>query len=245
VALDPEDLARALLSALDIARRAHFAQRAWKPALHRIDAILEVQRALKRPVEDIAVTRINRAIVRDRLGRSGEAQAELEGCLQIFQNDPANRARVFNSLADLFDEQGDVHQAITQQRRALALREQLPAPGDRASSHHNLALYLERSGTPSALVESPRHQLAALIYWLIARLGQDLQTSLHNYAVRFHRVQATGTPLAVPRVAELLADPAFRALADWLRQPQYDVADVQAAVDHFLEMARQAALRQT
>ena len=30
-------------------------------------------------------------------------------------------------------------------------------------SHHNLALYLECSGAPSALAESPRQRLAALI----------------------------------------------------------------------------------
>jgi hypothetical protein len=48
----------------------------------------------------------------------------------------------------------------------------------------------------------------------------------------------------VPRVSELLADPAFRPLADWLRQRQAAVAGVQDAVDHFLEQARRAALEQ-
>ena len=56
--------------------------------------------------------------------------------------------------------------------------------------------------------------------------------------------QAAGTPLTVPRVAELLADPAFRPLADWLRQRQADVTEVQAAVDQALDRARQAALEQ-
>jgi hypothetical protein len=45
-------------------------------------------------------------------------------------------------------------------------------------------------------------------------------------------------------VAELLADPAFRPLADWLRQRQADVAEVQAAVDQALDRARQATLEQ-
>ncbi len=125
---DPEILARALISALDIAREAHFAQQDWEPALRRIDAILEVKRALGRPAEDIAVTRMNRANVLGSLGRFGEAKAELEACLQVFQNDPAKSAKALSSLANLFDEQGDVPQAITQQRRALALREQLPDP---------------------------------------------------------------------------------------------------------------------
>ena len=202
------------------------------------------KRALERPAEDIAATRMNRANVLRKLGRFGEAKAELEDCLQVFQNDPARRARVLSSLADLFDEQGDVAQAITQERRALALCEQLPDPGDRAISHNNLANYLERSGTPSALAESPRHQLAALIYRLVSGLGQDLQTSLRNYAIDFRRAHAAGTELAVPRVAELLADPAFRPLDDWLRQRQADVAEVQAAVDQVLDQARQLALEQ-
>jgi hypothetical protein len=66
--------------------------------------------------------------------------------------------------------------------------------------------------------------------------------SLHNYAIDFRRAHDAGTPLTVPRVAELLADPAFSPLDDWLRQRPADVAEVQAAVDEFLEQARQAAL---
>ena len=123
--------------------------------------------------------------------------------------------------------------------------EQLPDPADRAISHNNLANYLERHGTPSALAESPRHQLAALIYRLVAGLGQDLQTSLRNYAIDFRRAHAAGTELAVPRVAELLADPAFHPLEQWLRQRQVDVAELQAAVDQRLEQARQAALEKS
>jgi len=147
---------------------------------------------------------MNRAIVLGDLGgRFGEAKAELEDCLQVFQNDPASRAKVLGSLADLFDEQGDVSQAITQQRRALALCEALPGPQSRASSHNNLANYLERSGMPSALAESPCHELAALVYRRVSGLGQDLQTSLRNYAVRFRRAHDAGTELHVPRVAEL------------------------------------------
>ncbi|MGH9842094.1 MAG: tetratricopeptide repeat protein [Blastocatellia bacterium] len=241
---DPAFLARAYIGALDIAMNAHVAQQDWKAALPRLDAILEVMRVLQRPAEDIARARMNRAIVLGGLGRFGEAQAELEACLQVFQHDPAESARVLSSLADLFDKQDDGPQAIAQERRALALCEQLPDPRDRASSHNNLANYLERSSAPSALAESLRHQLAALIYHLVAGLGQDLQTSLGNYVIRFRRAHAAGTALAVPRVAALLADPAFRPLEDWLRGRQADVDDVQAAVDQVLEMARQAALAQ-
>jgi tetratricopeptide (TPR) repeat protein len=239
---NPERIASVLISTLDIARDAHVALDDWEAALRRAEAVLEVERALQRPVEDIAVTQMYRAVALVRLGRFGEAEAELEECLRVFQNDPSMSAAVLSPLADLFYRQGDVPQAITQQRRALALREQLPDPSDRASSHNNLAVYLERSDTPSALAEVSRHQLAALVYLLVSGLGHHLQTSLHNYAIDFRRAQAAGTPPAVPRLAELLADPAFRPLADWLRQRQADVAEVQAAVDGLLERARKAAV---
>ncbi len=238
---DLENLARTLIGALDIARDGHFAQEDWEAALRRIDAILEVKRFLERPAEDIALDRINRAIVLSRLGNFGEARAEMEACLQLFEDDPTRRARVLGSLADLFREQGDVHQAIAQERRALAIHEQMPDPRSRAMSHSNLATYLKRVRTPAALAEAPRHQLAALVYHLAAGLGQDLRTSLHNYAIDFRRARAAGTTLAVPRVADLLADPAFAPLAEWLRQRGAGVAEVQAAVDEVLEQARQAA----
>jgi tetratricopeptide (TPR) repeat protein len=241
---EPEKLARGLISGLDIARQAHFAQLDWEPALRRSDAILELERALERPEEDIASARMNRAIVLTNLGRFDEAKPELEACLQVFQNDLTRRARALDSLATLFDNQGDVVEAIIQGRRALALCEQLPNPRDRAAYHNNLANYLERSGTASALAESPRHRLADLVYCLASRLGASLETSLRNYAIDFRRAHTAGTPLNIPRVTELLADPAFRPLDDWLRMRGADVAEIQAAVDLFLEKARQAALKE-
>jgi tetratricopeptide (TPR) repeat protein len=239
---DAEFLARALISALDIAMNAHVAREDWPSALRRIDDMLGVRRALKRPEEEIAGDRMNRANVLGRLRRFGEAKAELEACLTRFENYPTESARTLGSLAILFEEQGDMAQAIIQQRRALALCEQLPDPADRASSHNNLANYLERSGTPSALAESARHRLAALLYRLVAGLGQELQSSLRNYVLRFRRAHAAGTVLAVPRVTALLADPAFAPLEQWLRQRQVPLDQLQAAVDQYLDQARQAAL---
>jgi tetratricopeptide (TPR) repeat protein len=238
---DAEYLARVLIGALDIARAAHVAQEDWTAALHRIDAILQVERELERPAEDIARDRMNRANVLGRLRRFDEAQAELEACLALFQNDPVASAAVLSSLANLFDKQGDVAQAITQERRALAMREQLPDPADRAISHGNLANYLERNGTSSNLAESPRHQLAALLYRLVTGLGQHLQDSLLNYAARFLRSRAEGTELVIPRVAELLADPAFAPLAQWLNQRGVNLDDLHVAVDDFLNQAREQA----
>jgi len=237
-----EILARAYLSALDIARSADYVRKDWESALRGLDTVLEVKHALERTAEDIGATRFNRANVLAELpGRFGEARAELEDCLQLFQDNPSWRSKALSALADLFSRQGDVPQAITQQRRALAVREQLPDPDDRAISHGNLANYLQRQGTASALVESTCHRLADLIYCLVAGLGQHLQTSLRNYGIDFRRARAAGTELAVPRVAELLADPAFYPLDSWLRQRQVSPAELQREVDQFLEQVREAA----
>ena len=119
------------------------------------------------------------------------------------------RAAVLSSLADVLERQGDIPQAIIQQRRSLAIQEQLPYPADLAISQNNLANYLERSGTPSALAESSFHRLADLIYTLVAGLGESLKTSLGNYAIAFRSARAAGSVLAVPCVEELLANPAF------------------------------------
>ncbi|MFZ0050999.1 MAG: CHAT domain-containing protein [Desulfobaccales bacterium] len=238
----PEFLARVLIGTIDIAKYLDEATEQWESALQRTDAILEVKRALNRPAEDLAITRMNRAIYLRQLGRFGEAGTELEACLQVFQNDPARRASVHGSLASLFDQQDDVPQAITQERRALALREQLPDPYARAASHNNLANHLNRSVAPADHAESRRHRLAALIYSFVSGMGQDFQTLLNNYAFDFRHARAAGTPLAVPRLAELLADPAFRPLANWLQVRQVDVAELQAAVDQILEQTRKTAL---
>ena len=201
-------------------------------------ATIEVEHALERPAEAIADARVNRAKVLGKLGRFGEAKAELEDCLSLFENNPAASAQVLSSLAHLFDQQGDLAQAITQVRRALAVCEQLPDPADRARSHQNLAIYLEQIGSPSVLAEGLRHKLAALIYLLIVGMRGSAHTVQINYAIDFCRAEVAGTVLVVPRVAALLADPAFAPLEQWLRQRQVDVAQLQAAVDEFLEKAR-------
>ena len=239
---DAEMLARVYISALDAAKDADVAREEWESALGRINAKLEVKRVLERPAEHIAGDRMNRAIVLGALGRFSEAKAELEDCLSVFENDPANRASTFGAIAVLFSKQDDTTQAIAQERRALAIREQLPDPASRAISHNNLAKYLDDHGVPASTAESPCHHLAALSYRLAAGLAQDFQLSLRNYAASFRRAHAAGTELTVPRVSQLLADPAFDPLAQWLTQRQVNLDELQAAVDNCLDQARKAVI---
>lgn len=238
---DLEYLARVLIGGLDIARAAHFAKDDWKKALAQYDAILEVKRGLKRPDEDIAIDRVNRAVVLAKLDCFPEARRDLEACLTIFQSDTTRRAAVLSSLSSVFAAQGDLQEAIHQQRRALAIREQLPNPRDRAISHNNLAIYLERSGTPLMFEQSAHHRLAAFVYQLVADLGQDLTIARQNYAVCFRRAREAGTTLLVPRIIDILADRAFHPLAEWLQGRGVSVEEVQRQVDEALKVAQQLA----
>jgi tetratricopeptide (TPR) repeat protein len=240
---DREPLARAIISALDIAREAGYALEQWAAALKRIDTVIKIKQELNRPPENIAGDRGNRANMLRKLRRYSEAKLELEACLDIFENNPVNRAKILSSLAGLYNDIGDLAQAITQERRALTLRNALPEPEERASSHSNLANYISEAGGGQNLAESARHQLVAVVYCLAIGLAQSLQVIFHNYVILFRTAASARTEPSIPRLAELLDDPAFAALKEWLAQRQVDLDNLQAAIDQILDQARQAAKR--
>jgi tetratricopeptide (TPR) repeat protein len=239
---DLEPLSRTYIGALYLANQGHREMRDWATALRYSDAILAVERELQRTSQEIASTRMHRANELGALKRFAEARAELESCLQIFEGDPYGAFKVHGSFAALFHAQGDYLQAVNQQRRALAFGEWLPDPADRVRSHNNMASYLERQGTPSSIAESSRHELASLTYCLGAQLGRDIQFVLRNYGFTFRRARAAVSELVIPRLAQLLADPAFHPLDLWLRQNHVDLNELQAAIDKFIDQARQASL---
>lgn len=237
-------LARKLIRALEISAEAYLAQENWDAVLQRLDSILEMHSILGLRGDHGAFYRMSRANVLVRLKRFLEARVELEDCLRIFHGNPTGQAKTLNALADLFDEQGDVTQAITQSRRALAICENLPAPSDRALSHNNLANYLQRAGISTAGDEADRHRLAALVYLIDAGLNQQLMTTLRCYTMAFRNAFASGVELTVPRVSELLDDPAFDSLQQWLLQRQVNIDELQAKVNSYLDLVRQAVSEQ-
>ena len=83
------------------------------------------------------------------------------------------RAKVLSALSDLYDKMGDVKQAITQTRRALALNDTLPGLLDRPILHKNIAGFLLRSGDPALIAEADRHPLTSLIYNLSRSLERN------------------------------------------------------------------------
>lgn len=241
---DAEDLVRAYISTLDIARFAHLTLSDWGSTLSCCDALLAITRTLGRPASDIASTRVSRAVALQNLDRFGEAQTELGACLDAFEGDPAQTARTLNALASLFDAMGDWRQALVLARRALAKFEQLLDPHSRAWSHGNLANYLGKSGDTLLVREAEKHQLAALVYSLATGLGQSLQTSFHNYTIVFRRALSSGIAPSIPTVASLVSDPAFASLAHWLAERGIPLDQLQDAVDNFLDQSRQAAEQQ-
>ncbi len=72
--------------------------------------------------------------------------------------------------------------------------------------------------------------------------GQTPQTSIHNYTIDFRRAHASGQPLPVPTIADLLANPAFAPLQQWLQENQVNLDDLQTGLNQFLAQAKQAAL---
>ncbi|MCT0208661.1 hypothetical protein [Synechococcus sp. CS-1332] len=235
-------LSRTYLTALHVAFRADYDRMDWVSALARLETSLQVKQALGRSAEDIGGTRFNRASTLIALNRLDEAQEELVACLELFTNDPSMTSKVRGSLAALFQNLGDTEQAIRQACQALAITEHLQDPESRAISHGSLAIYLLDARDEQASRESARHQLAALLYRHCAGLNQGLQNSLVNYVKIFRQAEVVGSALVVPRVAELLADPAFGPLVEWLTQLQVDLAELQQRTDQILEQCRQQAL---
>lgn len=235
---DPEILTRAFIGALDVAMSVDHAREDWRSMLQRANQILEAQISSNRSPEEVLSTRMNRAGVLGRMQRFSEAQAELEACLIGFEDDPVRSAQVLGLLAEMFDANGDVSHAIAQERRSLALRDQLEDPRDRAISHNNLAIWLGDSSDPSAVRESSFHRVAAMVYRVVAGLTQDLEISWRNYDIGFRRAAARGEFVTIPQISELLARPAFQPLDEWLRERGVDLAGLQESVDRLLDEVR-------
>lgn len=237
-----EFLGRVFIGALNIAGEGHLALGEWEPMHRCTGEIIDVLQDRGAPRHEIAIARVNRYMPLLRLGRLGEAQHELEQCLEVFENagDALNHARALTALAHVFYERGDLPKAIALERRALVLKNTLPDPADRAITHNNLGNYLERAGH---LAEAAPYELAALIYRLVIGHGQDLQSSAHNHVQRILRARRSGREHTLPRVADLVTRPDFASLRDWLTAGKLDLDRLQQEVDAFVARCRAEAER--
>lgn len=241
-ASDLETLARSYIGALDIARQAAMANGDLESALRHVDATIEAKTVLNRSSEEIAGTRMNRAnILIEIPDRFNEAKSELESCLQIAQGNPNFAPKVLGSLAILYARQEDWRQAVTLLRRVLTMCEAVFSPELLATTHSNLASYLQRLETSASSAEASRHQLAALVYALIAQLNRMQRSMVNGYFTTFVRARRSGKPVEVPRLSDLLNDPAFDLLSRWLKHSRIDAVELQDAVDHVIGSAKAAA----
>ncbi len=239
---DNEALARTLVSGLDLAQQAYRVLERWTACLEGLDELEQVERSLGTGTHETARTRFNKYGPLMRLGRLAEAKQVLEECLEVDRHagDITGEATTLSALADVWDELGDVRQAIALERQALATRERLPDPWNRSISHGNLASYLHRTGHTA---EAKDHQLSDLAYSLVT--GLDPRISLRNLALRVREAATRGETFTLPRLADLLTSPAFATLRDWLSSRAVSLEDLQTRLDEVFEEARTAALAPT
>lgn len=242
---DDEMLVRVFIGALDVAREAHFRLAHWPASLDLLAEIEAVGQARGEPEHARAATRFNRygpllMLAKEAAGqwRGDEARVlrerakeVLAQCLDVFRGakDITNEALARSALADVWDELGDLAQALGQERLALALRNDLPSPNDRAVSNHNLSNYLHKN---SQAREAAAHWLAGLAYDLVT--GIDPRLSLEGLS--WHRALAAsrGETFTPPALADLLQNPEFTALRRFLQQRSISVADLQTRIDEAL-----------
>jgi tetratricopeptide (TPR) repeat protein len=230
---DPELLGRAMVGALDVARRAVLAPEEWEASLALLDELESVQRDLGSGEHERARTRFHRYGPLLRLRRLPEAQSVLEECLAVFRryDDLTAQVTTLNGLADLWNRKDDPRQAADLERRALDLSNRLPGPECRGASHENLAIYLRRLG---ATADSAPHHLAALCYALIGGYGDLRNQIARNLSIAMAESRRQGETYPLPRLTTLLADPRFAPLRRFIAAGPLPPADLQQAIDALL-----------
>ena len=227
---DPEFLARAFISALDIARMAYQGTENWQGCLDILSETEQLQRQIGRSEHEIARTQFNRYGALLKLGQLSEAQQILEQCLHIAKkyDDLTQQSRILLALATIWNERGDTAHAIELERQSLAICERLHDPNDRAISHGNLANYLRRAEQYEA---SAQHRLAAIIYFMLIGNKPELERQVNNLAID----KKQNPDYTLPRIDTLLALPEFASVKAFVEQWGVDVGELQGVVDGLID----------
>ncbi len=234
---DPTFLAQVLLGGLDIADDISLALNRWEARLSFLTEIEETKRSLGEGAPELARSRLNQSGPLLRLGRLDQAQRLLESCLATFRRvgDLPMVAKAFLALANMWAIREDFKQAAGLARHALAACNRFSNLEDRSTSHSNLASYLDRLG---ASEQAARHQLAAIVYFLVIGHGQHLATTLEGLAFCMSRAAASGRRYELPRLDELLARPEFEPLQRTLAEWKVELDELQAKIDELVEEVR-------
>jgi tetratricopeptide (TPR) repeat protein len=238
---NPVMLSRTLLSGLNIAVIANGALARWQTSLDLVAESEHLAQSLGETELELAQIRFNRLGPLQGLGRLKEAQECVESCLATFRakGRMTDQVRALSALAMIWYKRGEVDQAARLVHHVLSLSNRLPDPADRAMCHANLANCLEEAGHP---LPASRHQIAAAAYCVVSGYGRHLTTWRHNIASAMCRAALRHQQYQPPRVSDLLVDPEFDALRQFLANRSADPAKLQSAIDQLVEQARQQAL---
>jgi len=230
---DQELLQRALIGALDVARAAHQRLENWQASLDLLQETAELQQARGDSEQEQARTLFNSYSPLLRLGRLDQAQALLERCLEVFKqaDDVIRQARTLGSLAEVWNQRGSRLQAIALAQQVLAMFEHFDAPQERAISHGNLASYLAEAGDYPACAA---HRLAEIIYCFVTGHRQDLKRALNNHAIHTNQAAEADADYRLPLLLDLVRQPEFAVLRDFIQASGQSIEALQAAVDELL-----------
>ncbi|MGZ8222533.1 MAG: CHAT domain-containing protein [Methylobacter sp.] len=227
---DKEVLQRTLIGALDVAEEAQRILENWQACLELLQETADLQQIRGDSDHEQARTLFNNYWPLLHLRRLDQAQALLERCMQVFKqaNDLTMQASALSALSNVWNERGHQLQAIALERQALALRERLEVPQDRAISHGNLANYLAKADDYPACAA---HRLAQIIYCFVTGHRQDLTTALSNHAISAKQAAEAGISYRLPLLQDLVRQPEFAVLRDFIQASGQSIEALQAAVD--------------
>lgn len=117
------------------------------------------------------------------------------------------------------------------QRYGEPLFERLDDPQDRAISHGNLTNYLAKASDYPACAA---HRLAQIIYCFVTGHRQDLKTALSNHAISAKQAAEADISYRLPLWQDLVRQPEFAVLRDFIQARGQSIAALQAAVDELL-----------
>jgi len=230
---DQEFLQRILISALNTACFTHQHLENWQTCLGLIQEAVDVQQARGNSDHEQARMLLNSYYPLLRLERFDQAQTLLERCLRVFKqaNDLTAQAKTLSALATLWGERGNHLQAIAIERQALALFEYLDAPQDRETSHGNLATHLAKTGDYPGCAA---HRLSNIIYCLVTGHWQELKRALSNHPIVIKLAAEAGASYRLPLLQDLVRQPEFAVLRDFIQARGKSIEALQAAVDELL-----------
>jgi len=164
---------------LDVGSKAAMGLGEWKDALNLNNEILEIERERGADEFELASTRFNNYYLLLRLERNDEVRLLLEHCRVVFEQaqDVFRLGAIFSALAHLEDKEKNSTTGVRFEQVALRYFYQSGRPIECATSHNNLANYLQKNSAPSTIVLA--HQLASGIIRYQTGSGL-LSTTLSN-----------------------------------------------------------------